>query len=231
MDGFPAYDGFVNSVEAAGAAYAGDPSIGPGWASIYRPHGRPWRPGELVRLPALGASLQRLSDAGFADFYEGELGERQCRGSRRPVRRSCRPTCAPTPRPGTSRSRRRIAASRSTTHRPNSSGIVALEILNILEQFEPPSAATFAAGQGADSRWVHLGLEASKLAWVDRDAWVTDPEFLDIPIDRLIDKAYAAGLAARIDEQRATPPPRVGRPAAAARSGSASWTARATRSA
>ena len=68
-----------------------------------------------------------------------------------------------------------------TTHRPNSSGLVALEILNILEQFEPPAPSVFGGGRGADTRWVHLGLEASKLAMADRDAHLTDPDFLEIP--------------------------------------------------
>ena len=66
---------------------------------------------------------------------------------------------------------------RVTTHPPNSSGIVALELLNILEQFEPPPAGGVRPdGVDATPRWIHLGIEASKLAMADRDAHLTDPE-------------------------------------------------------
>jgi oxamate amidohydrolase len=58
----------------------------------------------------------------------------------------------------------------------------------------------------ADARWIHLAIEASKLAMADRDAELTDPEFRDIPLERLISKEYAAELAARIDPQRASSP-------------------------
>jgi gamma-glutamyltranspeptidase/glutathione hydrolase len=92
-----------------------------------------------------------------------------------------------------------------TTHRPNSQGMVALEILNMLETFEPPAAEVFAAGRNADARWAHLGIEAAKLAMADRDAWVTDPETLDIPLAWLLSKEYASAQAARIDPRRATP--------------------------
>jgi gamma-glutamyltranspeptidase/glutathione hydrolase len=58
----------------------------------------------------------------------------------------------------------------------------------------------------ADARWIHLGIEAAKLAMADRDRWLTDPEFLDIPVERLLSKAYAAELARSIDPARAARP-------------------------
>ena len=103
---------------------------------------------------------------------------------------------------------------RVTTHPPNSSGFVALELLNILERFEPPPAAAFGPdGIGADLRWIHLGIEASKLAMADRDAHLTDPDVPDMPLDHLLDPAYAAELAARIDPRRALRPPAATVPA------------------
>jgi gamma-glutamyltranspeptidase/glutathione hydrolase len=80
--------------------------------------------------------------------------------------------------------------------------VVALELLNILERFEPPPA-----GGEPDATWMHTGIEASKLAMADRDAHLTDEAFHDIPLDRLLDKSYAAELAARIDPRRASTPP------------------------
>ena len=96
---------------------------------------------------------------------------------------------------------------RVTTHPPNSSGILALEILNILERFEPPPGARFGGHGWADAAWIHRQLEAAKLVYADREAHLADPAFSDVPLDRLLSKDYAAQLAARIDPRRADPAP------------------------
>jgi gamma-glutamyltranspeptidase/glutathione hydrolase len=83
---------------------------------------------------------------------------------------------------------------------------VALELLAILGRFEPPPADAFGPDGVTDPGWIHLGIEAAKLAMADRDAYLTDPAFRDIPIERLTDPAYAASLAARIDPRRAARP-------------------------
>jgi gamma-glutamyltranspeptidase/glutathione hydrolase len=204
-DGFPAYDGFVASVEATFPSVSRE--IGPdaGWSAVYRPHDRAWRPGERVRLPALAATLRRMADAGWDDFYDGEIAEKQARG----LIAAGSAITADDLRAHTSTWNEPISTAYRgttvTTHRPNSTGLAALELLNILEQFEPPEAGVFQGGHGADARWVHLGVEAAKLAMADRDAHLTDPGFRDIPIERLLDKGYATALAARVDQRRATP--------------------------
>ncbi len=63
-----------------------------------------------------------------------------------------------------------------------------------------------------DPAWIHLGIEAAKLAMADRDAHLTDPAFRDIPVERLLDPVYAAELAARIDPRRAARPPNATNP-------------------
>ena len=67
---------------------------------------------------------------------------------------------------------------RVTTHPPNSSGIVALELLGILAQFEAPPPDAFGPRGVTDPRWIHLGLEAAKLAMADRDGTVFDGDQL-----------------------------------------------------
>ena len=72
---------------------------------------------------------------------------------------------------------------RATTHPPNSSGVVALEILGILAQFEPPAVEAFGPAGVADARWVHLGLEAAQARdGRPRRATSTDPEARDVPV-------------------------------------------------
>jgi len=210
--GFPAWDGFIAAVEGVLPAVVDALGPGSGFEQVYRPLGRAWRPGERVRLPALAATLERLANVGFDDFYEGEIGQRQaaglgaigCRIGLDDLRAHASTWTDP------------IATDyrgvRVTTHPPNSSGIVALELLNILETFEPPPAAAFGPNGVEEASWVHLGIEAAKLAMADRDRWLTDPEALDIPVERLTSKPYARALGALIDPDRAARPPAATNP-------------------
>jgi gamma-glutamyltranspeptidase/glutathione hydrolase len=180
--GFPAWDGFIAAVENA-MEWAVD-ALGPGSGleQVYRPHGRPWQPGEIVRLPALAATLRRLADDGFDAFYEGDLAQRRAAGLGAVGSLITANDLHEHRSTWTEPIATEYRGVRVTTHPPNSSGIVALELLNTLAAFEPPAAPAFGAAGVADARWVHLGIEAAKLAMADRDRWLTDPEFLDIPI-------------------------------------------------
>ncbi|TMG25483.1 MAG: gamma-glutamyltransferase family protein [Chloroflexi bacterium] len=207
-DGFPADEAFIGSVERTATALGGAlPDEGRAWASQFRPHGRPWRPGEIVRRPALGATLERLADAGFDDFYEGELAAKLARGLKGAGSLITAGDLADhlcTLADPIATTYRGVEV---TTHPPNSSGIVALELLNVLECFEPPPASAFGPEGVADPGWVHLGIEAAKLAFADRDAAVTDPVFHDVPVEHLLDRTYAAELAGRIHPSLAALPP------------------------
>jgi len=203
--GFPAWGELIDSIEGSAGQFA--EALGPDapFFAVYRPHGRPWRPGEVVRLPALARTLGRLADDGFDSFYEGEVGERQAR-----LLAELGVACGPADfRDHASTWGEPIASSyrgvRLTSHPPNSSGVVALELLNILERFEPPPAAFGPKGTRLAS-WAHLAIEAAKLAMADRDAHLTDPEAVEIPVDRLLDKDHATMLAALIDPMQASVP-------------------------
>ena len=205
--GFPAWDGFIESVELSARRFVESFGGDVAWHSVYRPEGRAWRPGERVRQPALAATLNRIAESGWDEFYAGDTAAHQTRalaaaGSAIGLDDLAAHRSTWTEPIGTD-----YRGVRVTSHPPNSSGFVALEILNVLEQFEPPRADEFVDGSGADLRWVHLGIEASKLAMADRDAHLTDPETRRAPLERLLDKGYAAELAARIDPARATLPP------------------------
>ena len=128
--------------------------LGPdaGFFAVYRPHGRAWRPGELVRLPALAATLETLARDGFDAFYEGDLGERQART----LADVGALITAADLRAHTSTPAEPIAIDyrgvRVTTHPPNSSGVVALELLSILAQFEAPGPRGVRAGRRRPTR-------------------------------------------------------------------------------
>lgn len=204
--GFPAWDGFIDAVERTTPVI--DEALGSqsGFRQIYRPLDRAWEPGELVRLPALARTLGLLADAGLDAFYEGDLGERQAHrlaslGGAHATADFLRHTSTWTDPIETT-----YHGVRVTTHPPNSSGIVALQILNILEAGGPADPAAFTAGGVTDHRWIHRAIEASKLAIADRDRDLTDPEHHEVPVARLLDKTYASELAARIPTDRATHP-------------------------
>jgi len=203
--GFPAWDGFIESVELHVDRFTDAVGADAPWFAIYRPHGRPWHEGELVRLPALASTLERIAEYGWAEFYEGETAELQAAclsaiGSEIGLADLRSHRCSWGDPIGTD-----YRGIRATSHPPNSSGFVALELLNVLEQFDPPERRQLASG-GADARWIHLGIEAAKLAMADRDAHLTDPDAYVAPLERLLSKEYAASLAARIDLSRAARP-------------------------
>jgi gamma-glutamyltranspeptidase/glutathione hydrolase len=204
--GFPAWDEFIGAVERTTPLVVDVVGADAAFLRVFRPHGRAWRPGERVRLPALAATLARLADAGFDDFYEGDVAERQARA----LAAAGSPITVEDLRAHTSTWTEPIATTyrgvRVTSHPPNSSGVVALELLNILERFEAPNAAAFTADGVADARWLHLGVEAAKLAMADRNRWLTDPEFAEVPVRHLLDKGYAGELGGRIDPRRASRP-------------------------
>ena len=85
---------------------------------------------------------------------------------------------------------------------PNGQGIVALEILNILEAYDLRSMGHNSAD------YIHLLTEAKKLAFADRDTFVTDLDTRKLPVETLISKEYAAKMRARIDPKRAKSFPR-----------------------
>jgi gamma-glutamyltranspeptidase/glutathione hydrolase len=204
--GFPASSRFVEVVELVAPLVRDAIGDDAPFLRVMRPHGRPWRPGERVRLPALAATLETIAREGFASFYEGDAGERLARGLRAAGSTITTDDLRDTVCTWTDPIAVDYRGVRVTTHPPNSSGVVALELLAILARFEPPPPAAFGP-DGVDSpAWIHLGIEAAKLAMADRDAHLTDPGFRDIPVAQLTDPDYAAALAARIDPRRAARP-------------------------
>ncbi len=76
---------------------------------------------------------------------------------------------------------------------PSSGGVALVEALNILEGFD---LAAYPAGSSAS---VHRIAEAMKLAFADRAAFLGDPDFIQVPVERLVSKSYAAKLRERIN--------------------------------
>jgi gamma-glutamyltranspeptidase/glutathione hydrolase len=87
---------------------------------------------------------------------------------------------------------------------PNNQGITALILLNILEGID------LRAMRHDPVRYYHTLIEATKIAFSDRNRWVADPDFAKLPVRELLSKDYAAARRALIDPKRAIDPPSYG---------------------
>ncbi|MBD2256129.1 gamma-glutamyltransferase [Pseudanabaena sp. FACHB-2040] len=82
---------------------------------------------------------------------------------------------------------------------PNSQGFALLQILNLIEPFDLQQL-----GHGT-ADYYHLLVEATKLAFADRDQWLGDPAFIEIPVAELISKEYCDRRRAQINLTQAQP--------------------------
>jgi len=90
---------------------------------------------------------------------------------------------------------------------PNVQGMAALEMLNIMSNFQPDKDGPKGAAE------LHKKIEAMKLAYADLYRYNADPRFAKVPVTGLLDKSYAAQRAAKIDPNKANCNPGPGNPA------------------
>ena len=168
--------------------------------------GRAPAEGDVVRLPALAQSLKTIAAQGPRAFYEGPLAQDMvatvaARGSFLAAE-------------DFARHRGEVVAPIATNYRgldvlelpPNTQGLTALVLLNILERFD------LAALDPLGTDRFHLALEAARLAYAVRDTHIADPGAMRVSALDLLDKNFAAKLAARIDRATRVPLPRAPSP-------------------
>ena len=167
----------------------------------FLPGGHPPPPGTLWKQTDLARTLQLISDSGPDVFYRGQIADlivaEMQRGGGLITKDDLR------------RYRPKWRAPIELRYRgytiysmpPASSGGVTMgEILNIMEGYDTLPAFGTAA-------YVHLLTEAMRRAFMDRNHWLGDPDFVSMPLERLLSKSYAAELRAQIDLHHATPTP------------------------
>ncbi len=194
-EGFP-----VSEVIAAGWATAVE-RLGqyPNSAKTYLLDGRAPACGELFRNPDLARSLRRIGKLGRDGFYKGPTAEAIVRVSRElggAMVSDDLETFQPewvTPVQTTYRG--------WTIHElpPNTTGIAALMMLNIMEQF-PLGDWGFHTAKS-----LHVMIEAKKLAFADMLRYIGDPAFSKLPVETLLSKSHAKERARAIDMKRASP--------------------------
>jgi gamma-glutamyltranspeptidase/glutathione hydrolase len=164
---------------------------------IFLPGGRAPTAGNLFKQPDLANSLKMIAEKGASVFYEGALAEKIVQGLQAEGGLLTRDDFAAHTSDWVEPLRTTYKGYEVTELPPNTQGIATLMLLNLVENFDLQ-----AMGQGT-ADYYHLMTEAVKLAFADRDRWVTDPEFLDIPYEKLLSKERAAERAKSIDMQRA----------------------------
>ena len=165
--------------------------------AVFTRDGRPLAPGEVLYQRDLARTFQRIAAEGDSVFYEGEIGRALVRFSEEHGGLLTLQDLADC--------RARWQDPIATTYRgytvyeapPNSSGHVLLQELNLAEQFDLRALGCNTAES------IHLMTEAKKLAFADREVYLADPEFVDVPIPGLLSKEYARARAASIDLEQA----------------------------
>ena len=174
----------------------GSPSAA--FREIFLPGGEPPPVGELIRRPDLADTLEILSDQGAAGFYAGPRAELMVKGVRDEGGIWTMDDLAAYRIIERSPIRFRYGEVEVTTAPPPSAGGVALaQVLNMLGQ------RSF--GLLAEPARTHLLVEAIRRAYRDRAEHLGDPDFVPVPVERLIHPWYADGLLASMRMDRATP--------------------------
>jgi gamma-glutamyltranspeptidase / glutathione hydrolase len=161
----------------------------PAIAKLYEgPDGKPLAAGATFRNPALATTLRRIAAQGPNAFYRGSIGTSITAAVAQSRRNPARLTAADL---ASYKAKERPAiCGRYRGYRicgmgpPSSGAITILQMLGMLERFD-----MHALGPRNPQSW-HLIAEAMKLAYADRDTWLGDSDFVDVPIAGLLDPTY-----------------------------------------
>ncbi len=168
-------------------------------AHAFLPGGHAPKPGDLFRQPALAETLRAIAARGARAFYEGPVAA---------------DIVATLRAHGGLHTEQDFAAGLHNAEfvepitlnwrgydvyqcPPNGSGLVALMILGMLGGIETAPDGPISAQR------FHRHIEAARLAYRDRDAFIADPAQADVPVRKLLDPAYLGALRALISDQRA----------------------------
>jgi gamma-glutamyltranspeptidase/glutathione hydrolase len=193
----------------------------PATRALFLPNGELPEVGSVLRNPDLARTYDLLGRGGVAEFYRGGIGRDVVRTARRPA---VDPASPRTVRPGlltTADLASYTAPERRPTRvsyrgldvygmaPPSSGGSTVGEALNVLERSDLRGAPA--------TQYLHRYLDASNLSFADRNRWVGDPAFGEVPLAGLLSQRYADSRACLLDPARALPTPQPpGDPAARA---------------
>ncbi len=169
----------------------------PNFADVYMPKGRAPAKGEVFRNPQLADTLTAIANGGRDAFYRGDIARR--------IEKYLRANGGYLTAADMAAHTSEWVEPVSTNYRgydvwelpPNTQGVAALQMLNILEAYDLKKMGFGSAD------YLHVFVEAKKLAFEDRARYYADPAFAKIPLKGLLSKEYAAQRRALIRMDRA----------------------------
>lgn len=173
------------------------------WAEIFLPGGNPPAAGSKLINANLARTLQRVAEAGHAGFYEGEVAKEMARFAREQGGFFTEADLAAQPAKwGTPLKSSYRGFTIYETPAPTQ-GFTVLQMLKLIEPFELHKKDFY------DPQRAHLMVQAKQIAYHDRDRWIGDPAFVDVPMDMLLSDKYLDERRALMDPVRALPWDRV----------------------
>ena len=189
--GFPVSPRLHADINESKKKVAADPEL----ARIFLPNGEAPPVGSLLKQPDLAKTLRAIAASGPDVIYKGAIGKQIAQFM---------------DREGGLLTADDLAKHRSTWEKPisttylkhpvlafppNTQGVTLLESLNLAELAELKPMGRNSAD------YIHTLVEGAKLAYADRDKYIADPAFSEVPVERLISKEYAADLARRLRDK------------------------------
>ncbi len=179
--------------------------------ALYYPGGKPVAAGTVLKNPRLAAFLERLSREGAKAFYSGQNAAAIVKAVNT------------APRNRSAMTLEDIASYKvkarppvCTNYRiyrlcgmgpPSSGATTVFGALGVLEKFDLPGL-----GKDSPTAW-HLIVEAQRLAYADRERYLADPDFVDVPVAGLLAPDYLAARAQLVSTERTMPTVAPGNPA------------------
>jgi len=157
----------------------------------------PDRLGERFVQPELAATLAEIARDGAETFYRGALARRLAAGMAALGSPVTVDDLAAQRAAWVEPLRVAYRGGEAASFPPPTQGMSALAILALLEGFDVRALD--------DADLIHVTVEATKLAFEDRDRWLTDPTFADVPVARALDRERLAKRRQRIARRAATP--------------------------
>ena len=202
--GFPLSDGLARSLnrELANQMAKYPASV----AAYGKPGGGEWKAGDTIVLRDLGRTLRAIATKGPEAFYSGWIADS--------IAASMRANGGLISKKDLAQYQAKVRAPlRGKYHGyelitmppPTSGGVVMLEMLNILENFDLPKLGSLSP------QALHYEIEAMRRGYLDRARFLGDPDFVKMPLERLTSKAYAKTLASSIDPNHASSSAELGK--------------------